>query len=93
MEDDPVEGVIKLCTMTQRMIDITGKQLDCLRTQCKTTEEITQKEIKEAEVQLKEQFYVCVIAMHALAMCCFRQCFCNIQALDSWQLPWMVDSL
>ena len=50
-DDDPVQSAVKQCALTQRMIDITGKQLDGLRTQCRTTEEITQKEIREAEVR------------------------------------------
>ena len=49
-EEDPIESAIKLCSVTQCMIDLTAKQLDGLRTQCVTTEEITQKEIREAEV-------------------------------------------
>ena len=52
-DEDPFETE-KLCSMTQRMIDLTAKQLDGLRTQCVTTEEITQKEIKEAEVYLSK---------------------------------------
>ena len=51
-DEDPFEAAVKLCSVTQCMIDLTAKQLDGLRTQCVATEEITQKEIREAEVHL-----------------------------------------
>ena len=41
---------IKTCTNLQIMIDFTAKHLNGLRSECSTTTEITQKEIKEAEV-------------------------------------------
>ncbi len=50
-EEDPIEAAVNSCSETQFMIDLTAKQLDGLRTQCVTTEEITQKEIREAEVK------------------------------------------
>ena len=50
-EDDPIIGALNLCKTTQCMIDITSKQLEALRTECSTAEEITQKEIREAEVR------------------------------------------
>ena len=50
-EEDPIQNAIKQCGMIQCVIDNTAKQLDGLRTQCSTTEEITQKEIREAEVR------------------------------------------
>ena len=53
-DEDPFEAAVKLCSVTQCMIDLTAKQLDGLRTQCVATEEITQKEIREAEVHLHE---------------------------------------
>jgi len=49
--DDAIKRAIELCHMTQCMIDITAKQLDGLRTVCSTSEEITQKEIRESEVR------------------------------------------
>ena len=49
-EKDPIQIAIDQCVMTQCVIDNTAKQLEGLRTQCSTAEEITQKEIKEAEV-------------------------------------------
>ena len=51
-DEDPFEVAVKLCSVTQCMVDLTAKQLDGLRTQCVATEEITQKEIREAEVHL-----------------------------------------
>lgn len=47
---DPIQNAIDQCYMTQCVLDNTAKQLVGLRTQCSTAEEITQKEIKEAEV-------------------------------------------
>ena len=51
--DDAIKRAIELCHMTQCMIDITAKQLDGLRTLCSTSEEITQKEIRESEVRYR----------------------------------------
>ena len=69
MEEDPTQSAIKLCGMTQCMIDITAKQLESLRTQCRTTEEITQKEIREAEVGVIED-HINVDSIWAFACAC-----------------------
>jgi len=49
-ESDAVEKAITMCKTAQGMIDFTAKHLDGLRTQCVTTEELTQKEIRNTEV-------------------------------------------
>ena len=59
-EESP-ERVVDQCVVTQCMIDITVKQLNGLRTQCSTTEEITQKEICESEVQTLDYFHIICI--------------------------------
>ena len=46
-----VNETLKSCRMTQSMIDITAKQLFGLR-QCRTSEDLIQKEICECEVRL-----------------------------------------
>jgi len=46
-----VNDALKGCRMTQSMIDITAKQLFGLR-QCRTSEDLIQKEICECEVRL-----------------------------------------
>jgi hypothetical protein len=43
---------IRTCTNLQSMIDFTANHLNGLRIECSTTEEITQKEIREAEVKV-----------------------------------------
>lgn len=48
-EGDSVENVI---ATVQSMIDFTAKHLDGLRTQCATTEEITQRQIRDTEVNI-----------------------------------------
>ena len=48
--EEAEKQAIKTCTNTQRMIDFTAKHLNGLRLECATTEEITQIEIREAEV-------------------------------------------
>ncbi|ESO97857.1 hypothetical protein LOTGIDRAFT_104167 [Lottia gigantea] len=55
-QDDSVEQALKTCKMVQFMIDFTAKQLLGLRTECKKTEEITQKEIRETESKLIKLF-------------------------------------
>ena len=47
---DPVQQAIDACTMVQFMIDFTANQLEDLRSDCDITEEITQKEIRDTEV-------------------------------------------
>jgi len=50
-----VEETLNACRMTQSMIDITAKQLFGLR-QCRTSEDLIQKEICECEVRLVNFF-------------------------------------
>ncbi|BFZ18307.1 hypothetical protein BsWGS_21345 [Bradybaena similaris] len=47
-----IRDATKTCTTNQSMIDLTSKHLEELRTQCSSTEKITQIEIKEAESKL-----------------------------------------
>lgn len=42
---------IEACTTAQAMIDINAKHLDGLRTQCSTSAELTQHEIRTLEVR------------------------------------------
>lgn len=60
--DDDLEEVIRqatrTCTTNQCMIDLTSEHLDELRTQCASTDKITQKEIKDAEVHAMSVSYV-----------------------------------
>lgn len=48
--EEAEKQAIKTCTTYQCMIDFTAKQLNGLRIECATTEEITQKEIRDTEV-------------------------------------------
>ena len=51
--EDPVRRATELCIVSQSMIDITAEKLFGLRTQLhcsRTTEELIQNEIREAEV-------------------------------------------
>jgi len=48
--EEAEKQAIKTCTTNQCMIDFTAKHLNGLRIECATTEEITQREIREAEV-------------------------------------------
>ena len=48
--EEAEKQAIKTCTTNQCMIDFTAKHLNGLRIECEVTEEITQKEIREAEV-------------------------------------------
>ncbi|KAL5015972.1 hypothetical protein ScPMuIL_005561 [Solemya velum] len=52
-EGDSVENVI---ATVQSMIDFTAKHLDGLRTQCATTEEITQRQIRDTESKIIKLF-------------------------------------
>lgn len=51
-EHDAVEKAITMCRTAQGMIDFTAKNLDGLRTQCDPSEELTQKEIRNNEVNV-----------------------------------------
>ncbi|XP_071110703.1 kinase suppressor of Ras 2-like isoform X2 [Haliotis cracherodii] len=64
---DPVEQAINACKMVQFMIDFTAKQLVGLRTQCATTEQITQKEIRDTESKLVKLFSDQLVAKARLA--------------------------
>ena len=55
-EEDPVKKALDQCMMIQSVIDFTAKHLYGLRTQCATTEEITQNEIRESEVRFSFVF-------------------------------------
>ncbi|KAK6183801.1 hypothetical protein SNE40_006400 [Patella caerulea] len=55
-QEDCVEQALTTCKMVQFMIDFTAKQLLGLRTECKKTEEITQKEIRDTESKLIKLF-------------------------------------
>lgn len=48
--DEATNHAIRTCKTNQSMIDFTAKQLNGLRIECATTEEITQTEIKDTEV-------------------------------------------
>ena len=50
--EEAQKQAIKTCTTNQCMIDFTAKHLNGLRIECATTEEITQREIREAEVNI-----------------------------------------
>lgn len=51
-EHDALEKAKNMCRTAQGMIDFTAKHLDGLRNQCVTTQELTQKEIRNTEVML-----------------------------------------
>ncbi|GFN99523.1 kinase suppressor of ras, partial [Plakobranchus ocellatus] len=51
-EEQAVLDATRTCTNNQSMIDLTSKHLEELRTQCASTDKITQQEIKEAETKL-----------------------------------------
>ncbi|XP_013405438.1 kinase suppressor of Ras 2 [Lingula anatina] len=55
-EEDPIKRAERTCSIAQSMIDYTAKHLRGLRTQCATTEEITQQEIRGAETKLITYF-------------------------------------
>ena len=64
--DEPEKQAIRTCTTNQCMIDFTAKHLNGLRIECATTEEITQKEIREAEVNIYiRDVYVCLDCQEA----------------------------
>ena len=49
-DEQAIEAAQKNCKLYQSMIVYTSKNLDELRTQCSSTDKITLKEIKDAEV-------------------------------------------
>ena len=55
MADDKVDHRSIILGMN-KMIDLTAKHLEGLRTICVATEEITQKEIKETEVRENNEY-------------------------------------
>lgn len=48
--EDSVTKAIEACNTAQAMIDINAEHLDGLRTQCATSAELTQHEIRTLEV-------------------------------------------
>lgn len=48
--EDSVTKAIEACNTAQAMIDINAEHLDGLRTQCETSAELTQHEIRTLEV-------------------------------------------
>ncbi|KAK7087945.1 kinase suppressor of Ras 2-like [Littorina saxatilis] len=64
--EEAEKQAIKTCTTNQCMIDFTAKHLNGLRIECATTEEITQKEIREAESKLIKLFSNQLVAKQRL---------------------------
>lgn len=50
--EDNIHKAIEACNTAQAMIDINAEHLDGLRTQCATSAELTQHEIRTLEVRI-----------------------------------------
>lgn len=55
--EDNIHKAIEACNTAQAMIDINAEHLDGLRTQCATSAELTQHEIRTLEVSSLVQNY------------------------------------
>lgn len=51
-DEDGEQGIRKALQVVQSMIDVSSDRLDGLRTQCATSAELTQQEIRTLEVNI-----------------------------------------
>lgn len=82
--EEAEKQAIKTCTTNQCMIDFTAKHLNGLRLECATTEEITQKEIREAESKLIKLFSNQLVAKRRLQDEEMPECLEGYPRLRQW---------
>ncbi|GFY68068.1 hypothetical protein TNIN_25632 [Trichonephila inaurata madagascariensis] len=68
--EDRILKAIEACNTAQAMIDINAEHLDGLRTQCATSAELTQHEIRtlERKIALKESFELLIVEFKSYSM-------------------------
>lgn len=65
--DDDLESIRQKVDVVQSMIDISTDRLEALRTQCSTSAELTQQEIRKLETKLVKMFSELLITKSKLA--------------------------
>lgn len=67
--ENKVKSAIEVCVTAQAMIDINSEHLDGLRTECATSAELTQHEIRALETKLIKLFSRQVLAKRKCGEC------------------------
>ena len=85
MDPDELENnATRTCTMNQCMIDFTAKHLNGLRQECAATEQITQKEVREAESKIIKLFSNQLVAKRLFHKPDIPHCLHSYPHLQQW---------
>ncbi|CAL1528760.1 unnamed protein product [Lymnaea stagnalis] len=89
MSSDPnseqaIRNAIDSCTTNQSMIDLTSQHLQELRTQCASSDKITQKEIKDAESKIIRMVGTQLVAKQKLSVNIMPEVLKEYPKLEPW---------